>query len=277
MTKTSLPAPGEWDLEATWRFYLGITHELDSGCLDAGERQHMAAYYAEAGLLRGYRRPYFRRHFCATFVRAGRFLLGGAPQPHILDLGCGCGTQSLLLALAGARVTALDMDTLALRILEKRKKHYEDLAGRPLDIGLHAGDALTFPYRDLAPLTGVYSMFALNMMQPTSKLISALMPGLAPRARLAVLDGNNRGWLPRFYPPRRRRVWSPTEFRRELEAIGFTVREHVGGVALPPAFWVFGDRGPIGALDAWLCRDWFFPISHQILAERQGLVPGAAE
>lgn len=277
MTRSRLPAFGEWDPEATWRFYLGISDEIQSGYLDAGERQHMARYYAEAGLLRAYRRPYFRQHFCATFVRAGRFLLDGAPQPHILDLGCGCGTQSLLLALAGARVTALDRDPLALRILEKRRGYYEGLVGRSLDIRLHVADALTFPYGDLAPLTGVYSMFALNMMQPTSRLIAALISGLAPGGRLAVLDGNNCGWLPRFYPPRRRHVWSPTEFRRELEALGFRIHEHVGGVALPPACWVSGDWGPIRALDARLCRNWFFPISHQILAELEGPAADAAE
>lgn len=277
MTHTHLPAPGEWNPEATWQFYLGIADELKSGCLNADERGHMARYYAEAGLLRRYRRPYFRQHFCATFVRAGRFLLDSAPEPHILDLGCGCGTQSLLLALAGARVTALDMDPLALRVLEKRRKYYEGLAGRRLDICLHAANALTFHYEGLAPLTGVYSMFAFNMMRPASKLMSALMPALAPGARLAVLDGSNCGWLPRLYPPRRRRVWSPSEFRRELEAAGFAIHEHVGGVALPPVFWVFGDLGPIRALDARLCRNWFFPISHQILAERQRHVPSAAE
>ena len=277
MTRGRLPAFGQWDPQATWHFYLGISDEIESGHLDSGEREHMARYYAEAGLLRAYRRPYFRQHFCATFVRAGRFLLDGAPQPHILDLGCGCGTQSLLLALAGARVTALDRDPLALRILEKRKRYYEELVGRSLDSRLHAADALTFPYVDLAPLTGVYSMFALNMMQPTSSLMSALTPGLAPGARLAVLDGNNQAWLPRLYPPRRRRVWSPTEFRRELEAIGFRIHEHVGGVALPPFFWVSGDWRPVRALDAQLCKNWLFPISHQILAELQRPVPNQAE
>jgi SAM-dependent methyltransferase len=254
--------------ERTWAFYLNIPMELEAGFLSESEQKYLQDYYSEAGLLRGYRRAFFKHHFSMTFHHASRFLLESKDTPTILDLGCGSGTQSLLLSLLGARVVGVDMDEVALGILEKRRRFYEEQAGRSLDLSVHCVDSFKFDYAAIAPIDGVHSTFAFNMMQPSSKLISTIEPHLAEGARIAILDGNSISWLPRFWPPRRRNAWSPRQFRAELERRGFAITYHRGGVALAPLFWACGLTRLMTGIDGILSRNWLFPISHQILAQR---------
>jgi len=251
-----------------WEWYKNIEKELSIEYLPEREADKMREYYEEAGLLASWKVDFFRRHFCETFVRASEFLLNERSQPHILDLGCGTGSQAIFLALMGAKVTGLDMDGAALEILRKRKAMYEELSGKTLNIELMEQSAFDVDYSLLAPIDGVYSMFAFNMMQPSGRLLDALKPGLSADARIAIIDGNSASWLPLVMRSRRRPVWSPQEFSARLMAAGFTIHEHLGGVAIPAPFWKVSPNF-MTPLDDLLNRNWFFPISHQILAERK--------
>jgi SAM-dependent methyltransferase len=251
-----------------WAWYQNSEIELRLGVLNGKHADDFRAYYEEAGLLRWWRRPFFRFHYSRTFARSAAFLLEKAGDGSILDLGCGCGTQSLYLALKGAQVVALDLNEAALGVLQQRKTFYEQLAGRRLDIVAHCADALAFDYGSIALIAGVHSMFAFNMMQPSSKLVDQILFHLVPRARIAILDGNNCSWTPRLLPWRKRAVWSPDEFPRELTQRGFCVVAHEGGAALPPVFWRLLPYRSGAALDRMLSHGWLFPISHLILAER---------
>ncbi|MBO6899838.1 MAG: class I SAM-dependent methyltransferase [Rhizobiaceae bacterium] len=243
-----------------------MVRELEYGHLTPAEASIFREYYEEAGLLSRHKVAFFRRHFCETFFRASRFLLARRDRPHILDLGCGTGSQAIYLALLGARITGVDMDGPALEIFRKRKALYERLSGKQLDIELVERSAFDIDYASFAPIDGVYSMFAFNMMQPSADLFAALLPALAADARIAIIDGNNASWLPLLVPSRRRSVWSPKEFAAQLTSQGFKVHEHQGGISLPPPFWLVSPPA-MKLLDTALNKHWFFPISHQILAE----------
>lgn len=268
--KFHMPRRNESGLDALWRWYANVPLELEAGSLTTEEKRYFSDYYEEAGLLTRWRQPFFRQHYARTFAAASAFLLGAAEKPTILDLGCGSGTQSLYFALMGARVIGVDLDTAALEIMKKRVKFYGELAGRELDVQVFCSDTIAFDYASVAPIDGVFSLFAFNMMQPSAALLQALMPHLSRKARLAVLDGNNRSWLPRLYPPRRRNVWSPEDFRNNLENLRFMVSCHHGGISLPPAFWMLPGQPLLERLDGLLNRNWFFPVSHLIMAERLG-------
>jgi SAM-dependent methyltransferase len=261
-------SPGSPD-EPGWNWYLNIVKELNSDFLATAEKAYLRDYYTEAGLLTEWRRPYFRYHFSRSFDSARQYLMGTKSSPLVLDLGCGCGTQSLFFALRGARVIGIDMDSLALTILQKRRNFYQEMAQRPLDITVHCVNSFEFDYATIAPIDGVYSMFAFNLMQPSSMLMDLLQPHLGPRARLAIIDGNHLAWRHRFSPSRRRDVWTPPQFRAELERRGFAVQRHLGGVVIPPVLWGLLPEAILTSMEGWLGRNWLAPISHQIYAERQ--------
>jgi SAM-dependent methyltransferase len=250
------------------QWYGNIEKELGAGFLRDEAALRLVSYYRQAGLLRWYRRPYFRRHFCEPFANAARFFLRQAASGVILDLGAGYGTQAIYFALLGRPVVAVDVDGKALAVLEYRKAWYETVIGRRLDISIVKGDVFQLDLSVAAPIAGVYSMFAFNMMQPSSVLLDRIAPHLCKGARLAVQDGNSASHVSRWFRSRVRTTWTPAEFRDELEWRGFSVRSHEPGVVLPPAVWRAVPYAVGRRVDGWLGRSgWGAPISHQILAE----------
>ncbi len=267
-----LPKPGDKLTELlAWQWYSNISFEVADGFLDKEQRLYMTSYYDEAGLLRRWRSFFFRHHYAKTFAAALTFLLSvPKKQPVILDLGCGSGTQSLAFALFGAKVISLDMDDLALNILRRRKDFYERKTGRTLDIQIKNADVFTFNYASIAPIDGVYSLFAFNMMQPSKKLISLIAPHMSKESSIAILDGNRSFWASRFFSWRRRNTMSPTELENDFRQYGYTIIDHYGGVIFPPPLWCCLPYALLSRVDGWLgCRSWLFPVSHQILAGRR--------
>jgi SAM-dependent methyltransferase len=253
-------------------WYHNIEAEIGNGVLSPEDAAYFAAYYREAGMLRTWRRPFFMRHYAEPFAAAANFLMDGRSDRKklIVDLGCGSGTQTIALALMGAKVVGLDMDTQGLGILLKRKKFYEDLTGRTLDIEVHDSDVFAFDFDALGPIDGVYSMFAFNMMQPTKGLLDILLPRMARGARFVIQDGNQHSWLSRI-PGRRRSVLSPHELDQELAKGGLSRCALEGTISLPPLVWLLLPKQPLRALDGLLNKTWFWPISYMAMHEKAGL------
>lgn len=263
-------------IEKMERWYNNIAKEMAAGLLPAQDAEYLAEYYREAGLLRSWRRPFFMRHYAEPFAAAANYLMGsaGTGKKVILDLGCGCGTQSIAFALMGAKVIGLDMDRRALDILLQRKKIYEKASGRTLDIEVHDGDVFAFDYPAAGPIDGIYSMFAFNMMQPTTKLLSLLLPHVSPQGRFVIQDGNRLSWLARV-PGRQRQVLAPEELGAELSGRGFHPAWLKGTISLPPIAWSMLPRKPLTHIDETLNKGWFWPISYMAMYEKQGAAPAA--
>jgi len=255
--------------EIVWRWYNNISLELEMSFLDQREKAYLSAYYKLAGLLKGWRRSFFYHHYSRTFAQAATFLLKDVDTPRILDLGGGTGTQSLFLALIGASVVVLDMDQMSLRILKKRQAFYEEISGRKLDVKAICANAFQFDYGTIAPIDGLYSLFAFNMIQPSRKLLDLLFPHMSRGSRVVVQDGNRSSWVSKVFPCRRRDVLSPLEFESELENQDFEIVSHSGGVVFPPVFWMVWPTGLLRSLDEKLGHNWLMPVSHQIMAIKQ--------
>ncbi len=264
--------------DTIWRWHANVLSELEDDYLTDAEKNFIVANIAtgaegangaETILTNRRKRAYFKHTYMQTFKRSAEFLFKGNPHPVILDLGCGIGTQSLYFAMMGARVVSLDLNAGSLEILKRRVSFYEDtIAKEKLDISVHCEDAFKFDYTSVPPLDGLHSMFAFNIIQPSSKLISLIVPHMSNTAKFAIIDGNRTSWVGRYVPSRKRDVLSPKEMDENLKGHGFTISAHRGGVAIPPSVWPFDFLGLITGLDALLCSSWFFAISHHILAER---------
>ncbi len=265
MSNLYIPETGIIDYRSMDRWYGNIKMELNDSFLEDDEKKYVTEYYSEAGLLQSYRQPFFRRHFIESFAEAADFLLGSSAEGSFLDLGCGTGTQSLFLAIAGARVIGVDMDSSALKIFRKRQAFYEKLLGRKLEIELHEGDVFKIDFGALGPLRGIYSMFAFNIMQPSDLLLDKLVSGFAKGCRFVVIDGNSSSLLVKIAAGRKREVWSPIIFSQNLKARSIQVISHTGGVAIPPPIWKVLPYNFLAGLDRILCKNLILPISHQIM------------
>ena len=264
--KPVLPRPGDYSPEAVYEWFGNVACELETIIQGANERSQFEGYYLASGLLRAWRKPFFRRHFVETLSEALAFLFGGTKTPTILDLGCGTGTQSLLFALHGAKVVAVDLEPIALSVFRRRLSLYQELCGRILPVTILEGNTFEINYEKHGPFDGVYSLFAFNVMQPSTKLVDTLLPHLAIGARWAILDGNNHCVWNKLLRSRQRQVWSPPDMARELSARGFRVISQNGGVALPPLVWAVGSYSVVRPIDQLLCRSMFWPVSYQTLA-----------
>ena len=254
---------------ATWAWYRNIPQELSESFLDKAEKRYMTSYYHEAGLLRTWRRPYFRQHFSRNFARSVAFLLSDDAEKTILDLGCGLGTQSIYFAFMGATVISLDLDDRALDILKKRIKFYQNISRVELNIKIARSNAFDFHPDADSLFTGIHSMFAFNIMRPSENLLTHLLSYAKPSMRIAIHDGNNQNWLARLLPSRRREVASPVELATQFNRLEIEVKHHRGAIAVAPLLWAALPSWSLVTLDRWLCSSWFWALSHHLLAERR--------
>jgi SAM-dependent methyltransferase len=124
-----------------------------------------------------------------------------------------------MLALVGARVIGIDRRPVAITPCRRRQAYYEPQFG-PLPLAFRRADAVEFPYAESGPFDGAYSVFAFNLMQPSSALLDRLLPALAPGGLLAIADTNKQSVVNRM---RSSPGPTPGALTAELEERGLNV------------------------------------------------------
>ncbi len=261
-----VPSPGDsLDHEDVWQWFQNVADELPLLPLSDEQRHLFESYYHDAGLLKAWRKPFFRHHYALPLMLAVREIFAGNPRPRILDLGCGTGTQSLLFALLGADVIGVDMDAQALEVLHKRKALYERQTGRTLAISTHCGNVFDLDFGALGPFDAVYSLFAFNMMQPTASLVKLLGSHLSNGAVVVIQDGNRSHFFNRVF---RSRFASRPALRAMLRDIGLEDICHIGGYAIPPVVWRVIAARALAPADQFLTRFDWLAVSYLHIARR---------
>jgi len=176
-------------------------------------------------------RPFFFYHFTPLLQKAVEVFFSQKEDPLIVELGCGSGSASILFGLLGAKVVGIDQDANLINACRKRQAFYEKLFGA-LDIRFHAADVFNFDYEDLAPLDGIYSLFALHLMQPSRGLLSSVIPTLGPGGKLVVSDGNPSAIFNALF--RRGAAPKPREMADQLCALGCKVISLKYDCIIPP-------------------------------------------
>jgi len=260
-----------------WRWFNNMSIEFEE-CFTQSEKKILLKYFEtakllkyynkETGLLKWWRRSFFRHHFLLNLTESVNYLFSNVQRPKILDLGCGIGTQSILYAMLGAEVIGIDLDSSALALLKKRQQFYQQVCERELNITIYEANALKFDYDSIFPLDGVFSMFAFNMMQPSTKLLEKIVPALRIGGCLVIFDGNCDSWVQKVFPNRPRNTLSPTQLFQQLRDLGFTIVDHKGGIAIPFLIWALMPNFIRQPIDNVLTKSWFFSVSHQIFASK---------
>lgn len=225
--------------QAVLDWYRHIDDEMRDAGYDAREREMMrdpVMYYGR--VLDPRTRAYSLSAVSRNFGKAIDFLRPwDAPAPpRLLDLGCGLGQHSLLLASLGADVLGVDLDPACAALATKRKAYYERRLGRTLPVRFQQ---CRFP-QDAAALGGpfdlVFSYSAFMHMTPIDETVRALAGLIRPGGRFFLWDINSRapGLARSHYA---RSLPTPDETRATLERHGFRVDATAGGVAVPRQLW----------------------------------------
>ena len=114
----------------------------------------------------------------ARIAADARSLLSVEPGSRVLDIGCGTGRETVLLAKNGAQVTGLD---IAADMLQKARRDYPSLTFKEGD-----ADALPFPAQQF---DAVFSSMALQWSDDPATAMPEIARVLKPggRAQLAIM------------------------------------------------------------------------------------------
>jgi 2-polyprenyl-3-methyl-5-hydroxy-6-metoxy-1,4-benzoquinol methylase len=171
----------------------------------------------------------------------------------VLDFGCGTGALAVALALAGARVTAVDPTEASLQACQARARYF-GLAGTALaTCAVQPEPGLPFPDRpfDLVTCNSVMEFIPRARREYVQDMVRLLRPG-----GTLVISGSN-GHYPRDYYSG---AWFPYFRRREMQA-----RNLPFGLTYPELkSWVKGSGRRIDDLST---RNWFNSVDN--LAARQ--------
>lgn len=160
--------------------------------------------------------------------------LGDVRGKTILDLGCGNGASSLMLAEKGARVIAVDTSEEGIAILRRECERR-----RLTNVRAEVGDALDI--ERFGPLDGVIGLMILHHIEPFDRFVDELQRSLRPGGRAFFWENNalpllmwfrthlvGRLWVPKHGDPEETPL-SPTEV--DTMRRGFAVK-----VAYPDLF-----------------------------------------
>ena len=114
-------------------------------------------------------------------------------DPLVFDAGCGYGSESFLFAASGARVVSVDRSAPQIAIAIKRKRYFEELYGRSLDITFIEADLNEYvPERGLS-LTWIASVMAT--LQDQGAFLRRLCGSTRLGGRVIITDMNLRNPL----------------------------------------------------------------------------------
>lgn len=232
------PSASASNLEIVQNFYLALLHELEHAGYTDAERALLSderLYYGR--YLNPRLRSYFEQTVIPQVAQGVSFLMADARSPRILDLGCGLGMQSIILASMGAKVVGLDVRKEAVELCMKRKAYHEQLLGTKLDIEFVQRNFLEATPEDFrSRFDAVFSMAAFASIRPFERTVQLVSAVLKDDAKILIYEKNPAHPLHQL---RNSPEPSPATVAEAFDREGFDRVFLEGGCALPGPFWKF--------------------------------------
>jgi 2-polyprenyl-3-methyl-5-hydroxy-6-metoxy-1,4-benzoquinol methylase len=160
---------------------------LEGDFLEGAERETLRRYYASYVRHFG---PYLQFHY-GQQTRELFENLGPGTAGKILEVGCGCGTESLWLAMQGHHITGIDITEDLLRVARARKRVLEEALRRPLHCQFLSRSLLDLEEDSFEM---IWMEQAFHHLEPRAEVVKKLASLLRPGGRLLISEAN--GWNP---------------------------------------------------------------------------------
>lgn len=157
---------------------------LVNDCLSPAASQKLRKYYGRFGIEHS---PRIRHWYCEQ-LRDAEALIGAQPGLRVLEVGSGCGTESLWFALRGATVIALEPSLPFLAVSEERKNIMERALGRKLDCEFVCEPLLK--YEDRTGFDLIWLEMAYHHCEPRDEVVSYVAQLLKPGGHLLIVEAN---------------------------------------------------------------------------------------
>ena len=146
-----------------------------------------AAFEAYYG---GYRRAFperMQRAYAGQIAEAEKIVRLN-PGLRVLEIGCGLGTESLWLAMHGAKVMGVDLRSDRLAAAEERRRFLEDQLGRPVPCRFRIDSLLDLPEKPKFDLVWMEQTF--HHLEPRSRMVAKAARLLAPGGHIVISEAN---------------------------------------------------------------------------------------
>jgi len=285
MHSTNRPRPEErlpWNsISSFLKFW------LQENPLTGTDRQVFDRYYAS---YRPRFSPYMQHHY-AEQTREITAAIRAPARPRLLEVGAGCGTESLWFSLLGADVTAIDLAGDRLAVARARKDWLQrhlvrDLSAEFLEVSL-------FDFEPPRAFNLIWMEQTFHHLEPRELVYGKLFELLAPNGTLIISESN--AWnLPlqlqlflrrglktktffmdtrgRLFEYGNERITTPSALHQGLESAGFEVKSvrpfRLLPNSNPPETWLRLENAILKAFP-------FLSTHFNILAFKKGLEASA--
>ena len=146
-----------------------------------------AAFQAYYGGYRANFPPRMRRVYAGQIAEAEQ-LVRARPGLRVLEAGCGLGTESLWLAMHGARVTGIDLRPDRLTAAVERGRFLQQHLGRPLECRFRIDSLLDMPERPAFDMIWMEQTF--HHLEPRARMVAKAARLLAPGGHIVISEAN---------------------------------------------------------------------------------------
>jgi SAM-dependent methyltransferase len=145
-----------------------------------------------------YYQSYYRRF--GTYIRHNyeeqtreiTTAIKGASLPKVLEVGAGCGTESLWFGLLGAQVSAIDINVDRLSVANARKEWLQNRLKAPLKVEYI--ETSLFDYKPTHKFDFIWMEQTFHHLEPRNKVYGVLREFLVPGGLLFISESN--AWNP---------------------------------------------------------------------------------
>jgi len=135
--------------------------------------------------------PYLRKHYAAQISELEK-VIAERPGCRVLEIGCGCGTESIWLGLLGASVTGIDLQQDRLNVAWARLDHIKATLNLAPDVKFEqvsVFDATRFGKFDV-----IWMEQAFHHVEPRDNFIQLLAQLINPGGVVVISEAN--AWNP---------------------------------------------------------------------------------
>ena len=169
--------------------------------------------------------------------------------------------------LLGADVVCCDIRQDVCDLTKKRKKFYEKISGRDLNISLICENVFNVNWETLGEYDVINFQFSFNELKPYEKIFELIEMLLKSGGRVVFQETNQSNYYNRIF--RKRNSLLPHEMTIALKRYNFKIYSLQGGYAVPSVFWRILPRNTLASINKIICKSLFLSPSYHLMAEKK--------
>jgi len=160
-------------------------HRVSHRYLSEKEFKVLCRYYSS--WLKDQSQFYYKHYFAQRLKELIKCIVT-SKQTRVLDCGCGPGSESILCALLGAQVSAIDLNKERINIAKKRLRYYEDKFCKELPVTFDIKNILECQFDQQFDVA--YAQEFISHVHPLTTFLQTVRKSIKKGGVLIVSDAN---------------------------------------------------------------------------------------